>query len=99
MAKDRTRYFRIEARELLEKLSTDVLELERSPADTAIVARVLRHAHTLKGASANLRARELAGVAQKLEHAAAAGDADACRDAVKDEERQYEVTRAFLAAR
>jgi two-component system sensor histidine kinase/response regulator len=60
---------------------------------------VRRHAHTLKGASANLRARDLAGVAQKLEHAAAAGDGDACRIAVKDVERQYEATRAYLVSR
>lgn len=51
MAKDRYKYFRIEARELLEGLSRGLLELERSPADRAVVARLLRFAHTLKGAA------------------------------------------------
>src|SRR6266704_2688303 len=38
MAKDRYRYFRIEARELLDGLSRGVLELERAPDDRALVA-------------------------------------------------------------
>jgi two-component system sensor histidine kinase/response regulator len=60
---------------------------------------VRRHAHTLKGASANLRAKPLSGVAQRLEAAAAAGDAAACADAAQAVEKQYEATRAYLAAR
>ena len=51
MAKDRYKYFRIEARELLDGLSRGLLELDRSPADRAVVARLLRLAHTLKGAA------------------------------------------------
>ncbi|ABS26569.1 response regulator [Anaeromyxobacter sp. Fw109-5] len=51
MARDRYKYFRIEARELLEGLSRGLLELDRSPGDRAVVARLLRVAHTLKGAA------------------------------------------------
>jgi two-component system chemotaxis sensor kinase CheA len=49
--RDRTRYFRIEARELVEAMSRGILELERAPADRGLVAKLLRHAHTLKGAA------------------------------------------------
>jgi two-component system chemotaxis sensor kinase CheA len=51
MKKDRYRYFRVEARELLDGLSRGILELERSPGDKGLVARLLRDAHTLKGAA------------------------------------------------
>jgi two-component system, chemotaxis family, sensor kinase CheA len=51
MKRDPYRYFRIEARELLEGLSQGVLQLERGPASPELVARLLRLAHTLKGAS------------------------------------------------
>jgi two-component system chemotaxis sensor kinase CheA len=69
MAKDRYRYFRVEARELLEGLSRGILDLERSPADKAIVARLLRLAHTLKGAARVVQQQEIGDLAHAAEDA------------------------------
>ncbi len=51
MAKDPYRYFRIEARELVEQLGQGMLELEKGQGGAAPVQRLLRLAHTLKGAA------------------------------------------------
>jgi two-component system chemotaxis sensor kinase CheA len=67
MAKDRTRYFRIEARELLDALSRGLLDLERAPADGALVARLLRHAHTLKGAARVVQQPAIGDLAHAIE--------------------------------
>ncbi len=61
MNKDPYRYFRIEARELLEGLGSSVLALEKAPSDKDVIGRLLRLAHTLKGAS---RVVKLAAIAQ-----------------------------------
>ena len=45
---DPLKYFRVEAREIVEQLQSGVLELERS-GDS--VSKLLRLAHTLKGAA------------------------------------------------
>ena len=50
MPRDLMLYFRAEARELLQKLSQDTLSFEKAP-DEAGLSRLLRHAHTLKGAA------------------------------------------------
>lgn len=65
MAKDPYRYFRIEARELLEGLGQGALELEKNAASRDATARLLRLAHTLKGAA---RVVKQAGIAE-LAHA------------------------------
>lgn len=71
MARDRFRYFRIEARELLEHLGRGVLELEKSPpAD--LVPRLLRLAHTLKGAARVVRQQDVADRAHAVEDVLAA---------------------------
>lgn len=44
-------YFKIEAREIVSDLSRDILGLERGDAGAEPVARLLRQAHTLKGAA------------------------------------------------
>lgn len=44
--------FKIEARELVVELETALLELERTPADEALINRVFRALHTLKGSGA-----------------------------------------------
>ncbi|WP_327004100.1 ATP-binding protein [Dactylosporangium sp. NBC_01737] len=67
VAKDPLRYFRIEARELVDQLSQGVLDLTRDGADREPVARLLRHAHTLKGAARVVRQSEIAGAAHQLE--------------------------------
>lgn len=51
MMNDPYKYFRIEARELLEALTQGVLELEKGNFSKDRVGRLLRHAHTLKGAA------------------------------------------------
>jgi two-component system chemotaxis sensor kinase CheA len=61
VATDPYKYFRIEARELLEGLSRGVLELEKGMWDKERIGRLLRLAHTLKGASRVVR---LVGVAE-----------------------------------
>jgi two-component system, sensor histidine kinase and response regulator len=65
----------------------------------ADLAAVRRHAHTLKGASANLRARPLAARAEALEAAATAGDLRRCRQTFGELEADYRRTTAFIAAR
>jgi two-component system chemotaxis sensor kinase CheA len=71
MAKDRTRWFRIEARELLDGLSRGILDLERAPADRALVARLLRQAHTLKGAARVVQEQAIGDLAHDAEEALA----------------------------
>jgi two-component system chemotaxis sensor kinase CheA len=48
---DPYRYFRIEARELVDEISAGLTRLRRGGATAALVAELLRHAHTLKGAA------------------------------------------------
>jgi two-component system chemotaxis sensor kinase CheA len=70
MATDPYRYFRIEGRELLEQLSAGVLALEGAGAqavDAAAVARLLRLAHTLKGAARVVRQAEIADLTHGVE--------------------------------
>lgn len=65
---DRYRYFRIEAKELVEGLASGVLALERGVAPEAI-KRLLRLAHTLKGAARVVEQAEIARAAHALEEA------------------------------
>lgn len=67
MAQDPYKYFRIEARELTEQLSRNVLELEKSAEPAGIVARLLRFAHTLKGAARVVKQRDIADAAHTIE--------------------------------
>lgn len=67
MATDPYRYFRIEARELLEQLSAGILALEGAAADAETVARLLRVAHTLKGAARVVRQAEIADLTHQVE--------------------------------
>jgi len=88
----------------------ELMEVFVSSGDSALAALVAalgaadlgavrRHAHALKGASANLRARPLAARAQALESAAAAGDLAACRQTAGALAEDYRRTAAFIAAR
>ena len=71
MAKDPFKYFRVEARELLEQFGQGVLELERGADASTVVPRVLRLAHTLKGAARVVRQPEIADTAHRIEDALA----------------------------
>jgi two-component system chemotaxis sensor kinase CheA len=67
MSRDPYRYFRVEARELLDQLSKGVLDLEKDGADGAPVARLLRLAHTLKGAARVVKQPAIADLAHAVE--------------------------------
>jgi two-component system chemotaxis sensor kinase CheA len=67
VAKDPYKYFRIEARELLEGLGHGVLELEKGATPTAVVGRLFRYAHTLKGAARVVKQPSLADAAHAIE--------------------------------
>ena len=69
MAKDQYKYFRIEARELLEGLNQAVLELERGGSRKEALGRLLRLAHTLKGASRVVKQPGIAECAHAIEDA------------------------------
>src|SRR5713101_21098 len=69
MAKDQYKYFRIEARELLEGLNQAVLELERGGSRKEVLGRLLRLAHTLKGASRVVKQPGIAECAHAIEDA------------------------------
>ena len=64
-------YFKIEAREIVSDLSRDILGLERGDAGAEAVARLLRQAHTLKGAARVVRLPRIAEIAHAMEDALA----------------------------
>lgn len=66
MARDPYKYFRIEAQELVDQLSRSVLELEKDGAAES-VARLLRLAHTLKGAARVVKQAEIGNFAHAIE--------------------------------
>lgn len=67
MSRDPYRYFRVEARELLDALGQGALDLEKGAAGPEVVARLLRLAHTLKGASRVVKRAEMAALAHEIE--------------------------------
>ncbi|HKX43706.1 MAG TPA: response regulator, partial [Burkholderiaceae bacterium] len=69
MAKDPYRYFRIEARELLEQLGQGALELDKGVSGANLVPQLLRQAHTLKGAARVVRQPDIANHAHAIEEA------------------------------
>lgn len=66
MAEDLYKYFRIEARELLDQLVKGVLALEKQTTPQEI-AQLLRWAHTLKGAARVVKLPEIADEAHRFE--------------------------------
>ena len=67
MARDPYKYFRVEARELVDALARAALEIEKGSGGNEPVAQMLRLAHTLKGASRVVRQPEIANVAHAIE--------------------------------
>ena len=66
-ASDPYRYFRIEARQLVEGLGGGLLELERVGATPELVERLLRLAHTLKGAARVVKQPQIGEQAHAIE--------------------------------
>ena len=69
MAQDPYKYFRVEARDLLDQFAKGVLDLEKSGSGAAAVQRLLRLAHTLKGAARVVRQSQIADRAHAIEDA------------------------------
>lgn len=67
MGDDPFRYFRVEAAELTEVLERGLLALERGPPEGDLVQRLLRAAHTLKGAARIVRVPEIAEASHAIE--------------------------------
>jgi two-component system chemotaxis sensor kinase CheA len=66
---DPYKYFRVEAREILDQLGQGALDLEKGALVPGAVARLLRLAHTLKGAARVVKQRTIADCAHALEDA------------------------------
>jgi two-component system chemotaxis sensor kinase CheA len=64
---DPFRYFRIEAQDLVEQLQRGVLDLEKGTPAADVVPKLLRLAHTLKGAARVVKQREIADVSHAIE--------------------------------
>jgi two-component system chemotaxis sensor kinase CheA len=67
MAQDPYRYFRLEARELVEQFAAGILELEKNGGSPELIQRLLRLAHTLKGAARVVKQPQIADRAHALE--------------------------------
>jgi len=67
--------FAVEAQEVIQKVTMDLLELERDGLDATALAKVYvrlgRHLHTLKGSASSLGLQDLGDIAHKLEDALA----------------------------
>ncbi|MCY1081525.1 hybrid sensor histidine kinase/response regulator [Archangium lansingense] len=67
--------FSTEAQEVCQKVTLDLLDLEREGLDNEALAKVYtrlaRHLHTLKGSAASLGLQDLSSIAHKLEDALA----------------------------
>ncbi|MDP2309174.1 MAG: response regulator [Pseudomonadota bacterium] len=67
MSNDALHYFRIEAQELVAELRQGLMDLDRAPWDRAVVRRLFRVAHTLKGAAQVVDHARIAGLAHAVE--------------------------------
>ena len=67
MARDPYKYFRVEARELLDGLAQGILQLDKGDTAPDVVARLLRVAHTLKGAARVVKQPGIAELAHTVE--------------------------------
>jgi two-component system, chemotaxis family, sensor kinase CheA len=69
MAQDPYKYFRPEAHDLVDQFAKGVLELEKGGSEAGAVQRLLRVAHTLKGAARVVKQAEIADHAHAIEDA------------------------------
>lgn len=101
MAKDPYKYFRIEARELLDGLHEGALALEKGAAPKEPTARLLRLAHTLKGAARVVKQPAIAEAAHAIEAVLAPfreSDAPVPRDRTGELLRLVDAIAAALGA-
>src|SRR5258708_6909686 len=71
MGQDPYRYFRPEARDLVDQFAKGVLDLEKGGSGAGAVQRLLRLAHTLKGAARVVKQSDIANRAHAIEDALA----------------------------
>jgi two-component system, chemotaxis family, sensor kinase CheA len=67
MGQDPYKYFRVEARDLLDQFAKGILEIEKSGSGTHAVQKLLRLAHTLKGAARVVKQSDIADRAHAIE--------------------------------
>jgi two-component system, chemotaxis family, sensor kinase CheA len=67
MGQDPYKYFRPEARDLVDQFAKGVLEIEKGAGDGNDVQKLLRLAHTLKGAARVVKQAEIANCAHAIE--------------------------------
>jgi two-component system chemotaxis sensor kinase CheA len=67
MAQDPYKYFRVEARDLLDQFAKGILDLEKNGISAALLQRLLRLAHTLKGAARVVKQMEIADLSHAIE--------------------------------
>ncbi|MGH9017933.1 MAG: hybrid sensor histidine kinase/response regulator [Acidimicrobiales bacterium] len=67
MADDPYKYFRVEARDLLGEMHRGTMDLVAGSTTPAVIAALLRHAHTLKGAARVVQQVEIADGAHTVE--------------------------------
>jgi len=67
MTKDPYKYFRVEAVELVENMSQGILDLEKSGPSKELVSKLLRYAHTLKGAARVVKQVEISQSSHSIE--------------------------------
>ncbi|MFO7445563.1 MAG: chemotaxis protein CheA [Ignavibacteriaceae bacterium] len=59
--------FQIETKEILERLDTDLIDLEKKPNDLELLNQIFRSFHTIKGTAGFLGLEKLTAVTHKLE--------------------------------
>lgn len=59
--------FFLESFELIEELDQDLVSLEENPEDAALLNKIFRAAHTLKGSSSFLGFKKISGVTHRVE--------------------------------
>src|SRR5580704_1826933 len=67
MAQDPYKYFRPEARDLVDQFAKGILDIERGASNAATVQHLLRLAHTLKSAARVVKQAEIAKRAHAIE--------------------------------
>jgi len=98
--RDPLRYFRVEARELIDQISATVLDLDQRPGPE-LVNRLLRFAHTLKGAARVVRQQEIADRAHAFEEVLIphrTGDAELPADQMRELLRLNDEIAGFVSA-